>query len=431
MSVDLIEMNEVNFDLVKKYIGKNHALPNFEKLLSMESVCTSSENEYHLVEPWIQWVSVHTGLTYHEHNVFHLGDIAGTDHQQIFEKLERRGYKVGALSPMNAMNNLEDPAYFIPDPWTDTQPDNSFLAKALSFALRQTVNDNAQGKITFTSLVNLCFAILVSLGPIGTLKKATQIPHALSSSWRKAIYLDTLLFEIWVSLNHKKNPDFSVLFLNAGAHIQHHYFNSSKVENYRKRQNPRWYIDEAEDPVLEVLQSYDAILGRLLANKDRQFVLCTAMSQEPYDDQLFYYRLRSHEDFFSQLRMEFLSISPRMTRDFEVHFVDNTQRDIFCDGVEQFFVGHNKIFKVQDKSDTRAFITLIYPNEILPETQMQTPCGQTRFLFEHVAFVATKNGHHIDKGWVFKSPGLPRFNFKDGAHVCSLFGYLDSLFPSR
>jgi hypothetical protein len=280
-------------------------------------------------------------------------------------------------------------------------------------------------------MINLCLALLMSLGLIGTLKKAVLIPHALSRSWRKAIYLDLLLFEIWVSLNHKKKPDFSVIFLNAGAHIQHHYFNASKVEKYKKKRNPHWYIDEAEDPVLEVFQSYDAMLGRLLSNQSREFVLCTAMSQEPYDEQIFYYRLKNHEDFFRQIGMEFLSISPRMTRDFEVVFVNDSQRDSFCDDVEKFYIGKNKIFEVQNKSDARAFITLIYPNEILLETQMQTPLGQTRFLFDDVAFVAIKNGHHIDKGWVFKSPGLPRFNFKEGEHVSSVFGYLNLLFPCR
>ena len=40
---------------------------------------------------------------------------------------------------------------------------------------------------------------------------------------------------------NKKSPDFSSVFFNAGAHIQHHYYlNSRYVENLPK--NPDWYI---------------------------------------------------------------------------------------------------------------------------------------------------------------------------------------------
>ena len=43
-----------------------------------------------------------------------------------FKSLEKKGIKVGAISPMNLSNNLEYPEYFIPDPWTDTKSDNNF-----------------------------------------------------------------------------------------------------------------------------------------------------------------------------------------------------------------------------------------------------------------------------------------------------------------
>ena len=49
---------------------------------------------------------------------------------------------------MNAANRMEKPAFFIPDPWTDTPADSSFVSRALAQAVSQTVNDNTGGKIT-------------------------------------------------------------------------------------------------------------------------------------------------------------------------------------------------------------------------------------------------------------------------------------------
>ena len=72
------------------------------------------------VEPWIQWVSAHTGLTLAEHGIFRLGDIVSHELPQIWEQLEESGLRVGAISPMNAKHRLHKPAFFVPDPWTQT-----------------------------------------------------------------------------------------------------------------------------------------------------------------------------------------------------------------------------------------------------------------------------------------------------------------------
>ena len=83
----LIELNEINFEFVEKYI-KLAKLPNFQKLLESGICRTSSENNYEELEPWIQWVSAHTGLDYSSHKIFRLGDIIHHSIPQIFEKVE-------------------------------------------------------------------------------------------------------------------------------------------------------------------------------------------------------------------------------------------------------------------------------------------------------------------------------------------------------
>ena len=65
----------------------------------------------------IQWVSVNLGKDFNGHKIFRLGDIINhPEEEQIFEKIEGKGFKVGAISPMNSENRLKNPAYFIPDP---------------------------------------------------------------------------------------------------------------------------------------------------------------------------------------------------------------------------------------------------------------------------------------------------------------------------
>ena len=70
----ILQINEVNFDLVKKYISKNY-LPNFKYFLNKFNFLeTSSEEKYENLEPWIQWVSFYSGKKFSEHKVSHLND---------------------------------------------------------------------------------------------------------------------------------------------------------------------------------------------------------------------------------------------------------------------------------------------------------------------------------------------------------------------
>ena len=58
----LVELNEINFNLVNKYTKKYpKKFPNFIKLGNLNTFNTFSEFEYQELEPWIQWVSAHTG----------------------------------------------------------------------------------------------------------------------------------------------------------------------------------------------------------------------------------------------------------------------------------------------------------------------------------------------------------------------------------
>jgi hypothetical protein len=109
----LLGLNELNFDYIKFYINQG-LLTNFKKILEIQpTIETISENEYKLLEPWVQWVTIHSGKSYKEHNIFRLGDIVNNpDLSQVFEELEAEGYSVGAVSPFNAENRLKKSSFF-------------------------------------------------------------------------------------------------------------------------------------------------------------------------------------------------------------------------------------------------------------------------------------------------------------------------------
>ena len=115
------ELNEINFEYVNFYIEQGY-LPNWKKIIEKNGLFTTIVKEdYNQLEPWIQWPTLRTGLTFNEHKIFRLGDIGIRGLRQHWEILEDKGFSVAAISPINASNNTKNSPFWIPDPWVETQ----------------------------------------------------------------------------------------------------------------------------------------------------------------------------------------------------------------------------------------------------------------------------------------------------------------------
>ena len=418
-SLIFLELNEINFDAVKLYIKSGLSLPGFEKVLDGCFIETTTETEYHLLEPWIQWPSIHTGMTYKEHQIFRLGDFVNSDAPQIFERIEQKGFLVGAISAMNAKNNLRKPAYFIPDPWTQTASDGSFLSKSLHQSISQAVNDNSQSKLTMKSILSLCisFFCLVKISRIIPMLKFAFLSKG--KSWRKALFLDKLLFEVHQTNFMRKKPNFSTLFLNAGAHIQHHYFFNSKYCDSENLINPNWYLKSKEDPFEEMLMAYDAILQELLDQDNCELVVATGMSQKVHEHIKFYYRLKEHGKFLTKMGLDFTDVHPRMTRDFLISFDTIIEAKRAEKALSEIVLHGEIVFGEVDNRGTELFVVMTYDKEITKSCSVIIS-GVKCNLLDFVTFVAIKNGEHQSTGYAFFSDGIARFSPADNSDITNI-----------
>ena len=116
----LIELNEFNSDLLRS-VAHAHRLKHVEEVLNWKHARTWTSDEYEtgFLEPWVQWVSVHTGVPSSEHGVKNLGDVPNLAEDQIWERWSRRGLSSIVWGVMNGnRRNAENCRIFIPDPWT-------------------------------------------------------------------------------------------------------------------------------------------------------------------------------------------------------------------------------------------------------------------------------------------------------------------------
>ena len=426
----LLALNEINFDVVSEYL-KHGSYPSFRKLMTGKFITTSSEAEYEYLEPWIQWPSIYNGQVASAHRLFRLGDSVDSSVPQLFESLENQGLKVGCISPMNAANRMENPLYFIPDPWTQTASDTSWWSRLITQVVSQAVNDNAQQKLTVRSA---CALLLIFLRFAKLRRYARYLKLAFCSwraPWRKALFLDLLLHDVHLALFSRRRPDFSTLFMNAGAHIQHHYLFNSLAKNDAKLANPEWYISSRVDPFREMLDIYDHILEDVVDQQSFEYIVATGLSQVPYDHMQCYYRLKNHAEFLCLVGIKNFAVFPRMTRDFLIEFDSTADALAAQDLLSSVRTSDESvpIFAEIDNRGTSLFVTLTYSAKITSQSSIVV--SDTRLpLLQHVVFVAIKNGMHVGRGFAAYSTGTRDFAPTSGAHVASIHGAILAYFEA-
>jgi hypothetical protein len=420
-----IELNEINFEYVNFYIDNNRLL-NFKKLIGDYGILeTHSEDSYHLLEPWIQWPTVRTGKNFSKSNIFRLGDISmisSQENQQHWELLERHGFSVAAISPINAQNRTKSSPFWIPDPWTESAVSGGFFERKLYQSLVQLVNDNSQSKLSVKSFAIILWAILSNSSFSSFLQ---QLGYYLKISlkregWRGALILDRLLSDIFLNLWKKHLPDFSVLFLNAGAHLQHHYLFSAAFYKGPEK-NPSWYMSSKCDPVLEAYELYDKIIGEFISNMDARFIIATGLRQVPNKSPSYYWRLKNHQAFFQKLNIKFSAIFPRMTRDFLVRFNNNSDRDNALRVIKSItsLDGEN-IFSEIEVRESELFVILTYSGMI--DKNFVVIINGAEYLHFHsdISFVAIKNGVHDGVGYLIDTDPKPT-DVNGELHISHIF----------
>jgi hypothetical protein len=330
---------------------------------------------------------------------------------------------------MNAINRLSKPTYFIPDPWTKTPSDGSFWSESLSETVSQAVNDNASQKISLRSY----FFLMLGIIRFARLKNyLVYFKLAITSrgkSWRKALFLDLFLHDLHISLLRKSKCQFSTLFLNAGAHIQHHYFFNARHGKSGLNKNPEWYLADGIDPFAEMLAIYDRIIGDYLSNKSHALMMSTGLSQVPYDRIKYYYRLNSHNHFLNMLGIDYIDVHPRMTRDFLINFSDVESARFAENKLDKIVaeVDGHRVFGEIDNRGNSLFVTLTYPNEIRDGFKIVSD-GDAFDFSRHVSFVAIKNGMHSSKGY-FSAVGTGgKLPHENGMNITGIYSLIRAHF---
>jgi hypothetical protein len=232
----LIEFNELCPALLQDFMDRG-LLPNFRRLYESSNVFTTDAGEQEPnLEPWIQWPTVHSGLPYSEHQVFHLGDGRQLHWKCLGELLSDAGVPVGICGSMN-LNYGRLNGYVLPDPWDrEGQPHPERLAPFYSTVARQVQESSRGGPLSKKEMLAFgWFLARNGLRPETAWALLKQLWRERSDPglrWRRAMLLDRLQYDVFCSLNRRFGVRFATFFCNSTAHFQHYHWRNMEPERF-------------------------------------------------------------------------------------------------------------------------------------------------------------------------------------------------------
>ena len=284
--VILLEFNELSPTLMDKFIAEGK-LPAFKKLRGESLVwVTEAAERAPDLDPWIQWVTVHTGLDMKDHGVKELDEGHLLKQDRLWDLVSANGKPVWVCGSMSTAYRKPLNGYLLPDPWTThVAPYPEEIAGFFNFVQRNVqeyTNDRAPlGAADYASFVTFLVSHGLSLATATSTVQQLVREKSKGERWKRAVVLDKLQADVFAYIYRKIKPAFSTFFLNSTAHYQHFYWRNMEPEQFKIKPSEQQNA-EYGDAILFGYQEMDRLVTRFmeLAGSDATILLVTALSQQ-------------------------------------------------------------------------------------------------------------------------------------------------------
>lgn len=417
----LLEFNELCPSLIERFMAEG-ALPNFKRLRERSRAFITHTNES-VLEPWIQWVTVHTGVPMDEHGIFDLDEAAKLQHEVFWDPV--KSDNVLLMCPMNVRFNRNDGSIFMPDPWAASQKPSREIEPFYRF-VRSAVNTHARSsgfeKKVALDAIRYLATHGMSLGTFFTLVRQLVEERIGSQDvkWRRATMLDKLCWDVFSYFwRSERRPRVGVFFSNATAHYQHKYWRHHDPDAFSLKPDPT-ELRNYSKAIRYGYQGLDDIVGKAMtiAGSDTAIVLCTAISQQPMLD----YEARGGKAMFVPKDYNALlgvlgapanaRVEQIMAEESRLHFTSpaDAERAQAILSEAKTSDGHT-LFKMRGFDGLSFIIGCgVFTSEVTPETRIKTASGQPASFLQHfVAMPTTTSAKHHPDGvlWVAAPKGKP------------------------
>lgn len=411
-----IEFNELCPPLLKKWMAAG-MLPNFKRFYDASQVLTgvADVEDSRFLEPWIQWYSLHTGLSYDQHGVFHLTDGPKAGHTDIWHALLDGGLSVGNCAGMNAPGFAVPGSFYLPDPWCTTEMPYPEELAAYQRVVTTKVQENSNagsgiGRSEYADFAK--FLIRNGLRGRTVLAIGEQLMSELrggDTGWKRAALLDKLQFDLFLKYWKRTKPDFASFFLNSTAHFQHAYFHLLEPEKFHLSSDD--LNDPAhQDAILFGYKEMDRMLADFFALERHgvMLVLSTALSQQPNENAgRRYYRPKDADALMVSLDLQPTTLLPVMAHQYSATFPDADATETARARLAGMMLGDLPVFGFDPAPENKLFFGCGIGDDVAQGAQLTRSPGANQTvpffdLFYRVPHMKT-GIHHPDSVLWFKT----------------------------
>lgn len=333
----LLEFNELSPPLMERFINQG-LLPNFAKFRTEGSIyVTDAGEDPPRLNPWIQWVTLHSGKSFAEHGVFHLGDAGRKGTPMIWDTVCAAGHTAWVCGSMNSAVQPNFKGWVLPDPWDASTRGipadfDKYMKLVRAYVFEHTSGRRPVSLGTIADFVGFMLRNGLRASTTGRIVSQLVSERFGDTSWKRASILDLLQFDIFRSVYQRHKPLLSTLFFNSTAHYQHAFWRNMQPELFSIKPSAAEQKSKS-NAVLFGYQTMDRMVGEAfeLAGDEGVVAFATALSQQPCltwegeGGKTFY---KPHD--FSKL-LEFAGIDssicrvePVMSEQFHLRFKDET-----------------------------------------------------------------------------------------------------------
>jgi hypothetical protein len=328
----LLEFNELCPSLIHRFMSAGQ-LPAFQRLHDESLVYTTRAQERApYLDPWIQWLTVHTGLNHDQHRIDKLNEGHACTAKRIWDVVAEQGGTAWICGSMSTRYREGFRGALVPDPWTTkVEPTPEWLRPYFRFVQR-SVLDSTNTRASMSWCDAASFAVFMathglSVRTVAAIGQQMLAERRQGHRWKRAVLLDQLQFDVFRYYWKCERPTFSTLFLNSTAHFQHLHWREMEPHLFEVQPTAEEII-EYQSAILFGYKQMDVLLGRVLKMIDSgtTLVLASALSQQPcltYEHQRgkAFYRPRSFERLFAFAGVTgYTSVAPVMAHQFHVEF---------------------------------------------------------------------------------------------------------------
>ena len=291
----LLEFNEITWTVADRFM-RDGKMPHLTRLRAEGTAAAPEALERPpFLDPWISWVTLHTGVDRSVHGALVLEqDVTTIRAKRTWDYALEAGKSVGIFGSISAYPPRPVPGFMVPGPFApgpETYPKYVEPVQRLNRKYTQVHHKNAEADTIFSMAKQGVDLLRLGLRPETCAQIALQLatervkPHM---HWKRVTLQPLVNYDFFAGLYDRYKPDFATWHSNHAAHFQHHYWRAWDDTGF-----PSPATDEERRKFGGAMEHgyrvVDDLIGRFagLIDDDTVLVVASALGQRPYSNDLY------------------------------------------------------------------------------------------------------------------------------------------------